>query len=990
MNIQTNMCRQKQTKPKQSDSYRNLSVNTNKNTEDQNTADKHLTEKNSDEGEIYEFEGNKFKISPGDLLPDIDEEALFTNYETMNIPYIGAKNKNNWDIPYNEDIPTQEECVLIVTHLPSGAKTIANTLSGDCFTTRSKTLSKCLVHEFKREFFGKMSNIRVTSQNGHIYQRNFENSDLLTPSQIDNARSLFDEKMFFSECDPKLKIIEHLRTEAKDCSNLVLWLDNDTAGENMCFQVLLAIRDHLRVFPNFVSSPGNPQNIFRAKSKSMQQYDDQQAYNELFDAPDYRLSSCYDVKKDFEKKVAMSFGRKLKSYLRTKFPLLNDQLVTFGVFQTPLLNVCVQQYLKVQTFKAQKYWKLNPQILIEGKCLNNLPWLETKIFDKKEAENLKQQIDKISEFEVIKLETRKVVHHKPLGLNSMSQLKYATQKYKIKPSYILKQVENLYLWGYITFPGSKETSYSKDLDIKKILYAMSHFSDKHSEDAEFIHKNMQNPQEGNGLVQGTPIIPTGYCPKSEDLKFLAGKIYNYICQNFFASLCENMVVEETEVTFQVANQTFTVIGREKLEEGYAKYDPDMDFKEQLIPEFEQGKKYCISKTELLEKSTEAPELFTEYDVIGLMDDYLKHYQYGMSIVEQIHNLENKNYLSIDSFTRQIKPTDIGIAMAKGYAKIDPGLVSVSLIVSIEERIQAIVDKKLDHEKVLDSLLQFYKEKFVNFEQKINLQDAEFSKFFGTKKTILPDAAPFSKCGNCGNLMIFKSKITVNREVTVLDCSHCNVKLSLPKYAKFSKPDGIIDPKKYCPHDKFEIIYYEYNDDGLRTKLTVCPQCFNRPVFDIESYGSNLQSKSKHYKYRLTCSSCPSKECEFSKIHTSVKNCSQCKKGDLILNKIIGVQLNIGCNNNDCRFITTICKNAKSAEVTDKWCDCGAKILDIKFTNGNDFYSCVFCDPYSQALMDDNKGFSPSRKERKHNLSQDNVRELFDDDGLDDPARKLFD
>jgi len=60
------------------------------------------------------------------------------------------------------------------------------------------------------------------------------------------------------EANPKLKMNDFLASEARHADYVVLWLDCDKEGENICFEVLDAITPVLK-YPNDTSK------IFRAR-----------------------------------------------------------------------------------------------------------------------------------------------------------------------------------------------------------------------------------------------------------------------------------------------------------------------------------------------------------------------------------------------------------------------------------------------------------------------------------------------------------------------------------------------------------------------------------------------------------------------------------------------------------------------------------------------------------------------------------------------------
>ena len=81
-------------------------------------------------------------------------------------------------------------------------------------------------------------------EKGHVFgidfPKQFNNWDACEP--VD----LFDASTLKQEANPKTHIVKHLGNEAKDVDYLILWLDCDREGENICFEVMQCCQIKMR------------------------------------------------------------------------------------------------------------------------------------------------------------------------------------------------------------------------------------------------------------------------------------------------------------------------------------------------------------------------------------------------------------------------------------------------------------------------------------------------------------------------------------------------------------------------------------------------------------------------------------------------------------------------------------------------------------------------------------------------------------------------
>ena len=131
------------------------------------------------------------------------------------------------------------------------------------------------------------------------------------------------------EATAKLKMPGFLSSEAKGCDYIVLWLDCDKEGENICFEVLDCVSSSMKRLDR--------KTVFRAKFSSITDKDIVAAMNSLGE-PDENQSRSVDARQELDLRIGCAFTRFQTRFFQGKYGDLDSSLISFGPCQTPTLG----------------------------------------------------------------------------------------------------------------------------------------------------------------------------------------------------------------------------------------------------------------------------------------------------------------------------------------------------------------------------------------------------------------------------------------------------------------------------------------------------------------------------------------------------------------------------------------------------------------------------------------------------------------------------
>ncbi|XP_055388808.1 DNA topoisomerase 3-beta [Condylostylus longicornis] len=807
---------------------------------------------------------------------------------------------------------------LMVAEKPSLAASLANILSNGRCTSRKGLNGACSVHEWDGPFRGETIRFKMTSVCGHVMALDFVGKyncwDKVDPVELFCCPT---EK---KEANAKLKMPFFLVKEAKGCDYLILWLDCDKEGENICFEVMNAVSTSIR-------NVNSTSVCYRARFSAITEKDIKNAMANLAH-PNENEAKSVDARQELDLRIGCAFTRFQTKFFQGRYGDLDSSLISYGPCQTPTLGFCVKRHDDIQTFKPESFWYLqlhagSPEVIFD--------WARVRVFKKEIAIMLLNKAKENKEAKVESVVSKDQYKGRPLALNTVELMRAASARLGLGPHQAMQIAEKLYTQGFISYPRTETTQYPTNFDLNGVVKLLQN-SSEFGQEARSIAAEMNQPRKGVDHGDHPPITPMK-CGNKGDFESDAWRIYDYICRHFLATVSQDLKFRVTTVKIKVGMETFTTSSNVLIDPGFSKVFTWQAFgKNEAPPPFVEGQTVPVNDIKLVESQTGPPDYLTESELITLME------QHGIgtdaSIPVHINNICQRNYVTIQP-GRKLMPTTLGIVLVHGYQKIDPELVLPTMRSEVEKLLNLIAKGTADFKHVLRHAVEIFRLKFLYFVQNISNMDSLFEVSFSP---LAESGKAHSRCGKCRRYMKY-----IQTKPARLHCSHCDETYSLPN------GNVRVYRELKCPLDDFELLAFSSGTKGRSYPL--CPYCYNHPPFRDMPRNSG-------------CNSCTHPTCQHSLNSLGISSCVECENGILVLDCTSSPSSwKLGCNR--CDVIINIFKGATKITVDDKRCDCGAQLVNVLYKsekskfkdNAEEKTGCIFCSQEFSHLVEKHRAIT---------------------------------
>ena len=692
------------------------------------------------------------------------------------------------------------DCIIAVAEKPSIADAIAKALASSPIATRSATGVR--THEFQGRYEGRQCEFRVTSVLGHCFSLDFAEAyrdwDACDPAELWDAPVV--------SVPTSGGVLKNLRETASGGDALILFLDCDREGEAIAFQVIDVCGPQLR----------RGAAIRRAKFSSVTAEDIARAMRSLGE-PDANLAEAVLARQELDLRVGVAFTRFSTKHFLDKYALLDARLLSYGPCQTPTLGFVVQREDEIATFAPEPFWELTAEATLAGETVD-VAWDRKRCFDRAVAAALARGCG--AEAVVAEATEGTRAQPPPLPFNTVELLKTASKVLRLSPAQTMRHAEHLYLDGHLSYPRTETNKFPPSFDVEGALRQQAG-DDRWGAYARRLLDDgaWSRPRRGTDAGDHPPITPTA----PFDGGGPAGRLYELVARRFLAAVSPDALRRAQRVALRerATGEAFTFSREVLLEPGFLEVLQTRRDDERegcsLVAALPAAGAAVPLRVDAVprERQTRPPDRLTEAECVALME---KHgIGTDASIPSHIENVCKRNYVQVDS-GRRLRPTVLGLALARGFGVVDAALVQPAVRAQIEKLCDVVARGDAPRGRVVAHAIQMFAAKFAYFTNNLAGVEALFDAVFDERPEGDKAERPFARDGPTAQYLLKRGRRLFAPATKEL--------LQLPAPGAVASLNGA-----RCPACRSELLRYALRDgpgahDRTDVAYPLCARCFD--------------------------------------------------------------------------------------------------------------------------------------------------------------------
>ena len=756
--------------------------------------------------------------------------------------------------------------ILHVAEKNSVAKSITPILSRGNFRTKPGYEKYCPLYCFESNFRGRNRKHVVTSVMGHLMSTDFTDEyrswNSCTPEQLFTAPIV--------EFVPdKFKNLERqLKSEARNCDTVVLWLDCDREGEAIANEVVNVCRNAAR----------RNLNILRAHFSAVNATEVNRAMSNLRSLNE-NVVNAVKARQEIDLRLGALFTRWQTKLLQQTYTL---NVVSYGPCQFPTLGFVVDRFTRIENFEQETFWKIKCEYGDSDDKQDGLNFCEFSwkrahpgLFNRACATMLLETCVENPVARVVKVLKNSTRKFKPMPLATTALGMSMSRWRRITAKRALDAAEKLYQKGYISYPRTETEVFRPEFDFQAILQEQTQSNTWGNYATELLQpQNFVRPRAGNGDDKAHPPI---HPVKFVDVNSLESRdekeVYEFVVRHFLACCSKDALGNKTVVDIKIADEYFSAQGLQILERNYLNIYMYDRWNGKKVPSFEEGHEFEPSALELKDGKTNPPPLLKEHDLMRMMES--AGIGTDATIAQHIETIKTREYVT-EQQDQALKPTAVGIGLVRAYQTLEMDFDKPSLRAQMEADCKQIEAGRKNKDNVILACMTAMRGRFSSLKNKTLEWQAKFDEFVDGEVARKSENATviqrnFMKCVNCGgntkfDLMRLSDNNNRNNDNRFLLCKKCKKNYPIPR-------KGQLEPlrNRTCPLCN-NIVIKIITDRG--TSYHVCPSCYNVPPGRTGKSGTS----------NMNCFSCQFGECPLASGQQIIvqEKCRSCNNEPMVL------------------------------------------------------------------------------------------------------------